>query len=111
MVHLLLFKNGGGENDALAAVLDSSAQKEGTKVLLDGAGADIEFGGDFFVAAALYQKIEDLLIAARDFDLIEVEHDSLPTAVHIHYSCVLGMHVFRQTFATRHGRLSTTGIR
>lgn len=73
-MHLLLFKDGGCQDDPLASLLDSGAQKQRAQVLLDGAWADAEFGCDLFVAAALDQQLQNLLVAARDFDLIEVQH-------------------------------------
>jgi hypothetical protein len=72
---LLLFKDGGGQDDAFAALLDSCTQKQSAQVLLDGARADFEFGGDFFVAASGDQQLENLLVAAGDFDLFQIDHD------------------------------------
>jgi hypothetical protein len=54
MIHLLLFKDGGGENNALAALFDSGAQKETAQVLLYGPGAYLEFFGNLLVTAALH---------------------------------------------------------
>jgi hypothetical protein len=72
---LLLFKDGGGHDHAFAALLDACAQEQRAQVLLDGAGADFEFGGDFFVAASADQQLQHLLIAAGDFDLFQIDHD------------------------------------
>jgi len=71
MVHLLLFEHGGGEDDALAALLDAGAQKQSAEVLFDRARADVQFRGDFLVAATLYQQLEDFVVATSNFDLIE----------------------------------------
>jgi hypothetical protein len=46
-------------------------------VLLDGAWADVQLGSDVFVPAPQDQQFQDLLIAAGDFDLIEVDHACL----------------------------------
>src|SRR5947199_10801462 len=77
MVHLLLFKDGGGENDALTALLDARAKKKRAEMLLYSAWTDVEFCGNVFVAATLHQQVQHLPIAVCDFDLIEVKHDSL----------------------------------
>src|SRR6266700_4820923 len=77
MTHLLLFKNCGCQNYSFATLLDSSPQEQSTKVLLHGARADVELGRDFLVAAALHQQLQYILIAARDFDLFQVQHASL----------------------------------
>jgi hypothetical protein len=82
MIHLLLFKDGGRENDALAALLDTGAKKKCAEVLLYGARTYVEFCGNIFVAATLHQKVEDLLVAVSDFDLIEVKHDFLSAQLH-----------------------------
>src|SRR5436305_13450361 len=76
MIHLLLFKYGCGQDYAFASLLDSRAQKERAQVLLHGAWTDAKFRCDFFIAAALHQKVENLLVAPGDFDLIEVQHFS-----------------------------------
>jgi len=46
-------------------------------VLLNGAGTDFEFGGDVLVAAALDKQLQNLLVAAGNFDLIEINHGCL----------------------------------
>jgi hypothetical protein len=74
MIHLLLFKDGGGKDDALAPLLNARAQEKRAQVLLHGAWADAEFGGDLFIAAALHQQLQNLLVTAGDFDLIQVQH-------------------------------------
>jgi hypothetical protein len=71
---VLLCENCGGEDYALSSVLDSSAQKQSAQVLLDGAGADLEVGSDFLIAAAFDQQIEYLLIATGNFDLGQIQH-------------------------------------
>jgi hypothetical protein len=71
---LLLFKDGGGQDHAFAALFDSCAQKQCAQVLLDGAGADLQFRRDVFVAAPLDQQLQHLLIAAGDFDLLQIDH-------------------------------------
>jgi hypothetical protein len=72
MIHLLLFKNGGCQDYAFAPLLDSCAQEKRAQVLLHCARADAQFGCDLFVAAALDKQSKNLLVAARNFDLIEV---------------------------------------
>jgi hypothetical protein len=74
MVHLLLFKYGGGQDYAFAPLLDSRAQKESAQVLLNRSWTDAKLGSDLFIAAALYKQSKNLLVAARNFDLIEVQH-------------------------------------
>jgi len=76
MIQLLLFKDGGSQDYAFASLLDSRAQKKRAQVLLHSARTDAEFGSDFFITAALHQEMENLLVAAGDFNLIEVQHFS-----------------------------------
>jgi hypothetical protein len=76
MAQLLLFKYGGCQDYAFAPLLDSRAQKKRAQVLFNGAGTDAEFRSDLFIAAALNQQVKNLLVAAGDFDLIEVQHFS-----------------------------------
>jgi hypothetical protein len=76
MIHLLLFKYCSGQDDAFTSLLDSRAQKNRAQVLLHSAWADAEFGCDLFIAAALDEQLKNLLIAAGNFDLIEVQHFS-----------------------------------
>jgi hypothetical protein len=61
-------------------LLDAGPQKQGAEVLFNGARADVELSGDFFVAAARDQQLQNVLIAACDFDLLQINHrlDSLP---------------------------------
>ena len=108
MSELLLFKNCGGQNDAFAPLLDSRTQKQRAQVLLHGAWADVEFRRDFFIAAALQQQFQNVLIAARILDLFQVQHAlllsrSICPMVRKHHK---GKHVFRQTFAigSRHSK-------
>jgi hypothetical protein len=82
---LLLFKNRGSQNDAFAALLDSCTQEQSAQVLLDGTWADVQFGGYVFVAATRDQQFQHLLIAAGDFDLIQVDH-VLPLARGIEFA-------------------------
>jgi hypothetical protein len=74
MIHLLLFKYGGSQDYAFASLLDSRPQKKRAQVLFHSARADAEFRSDFFITAALNQQAKNLLVAAGDFDLIEVQH-------------------------------------
>jgi hypothetical protein len=67
MIHLLLFENGGCQNDALAPLPDSSSQKQRAQVLFHGSRADIQFCGDLFVAAAVHQQPQYLLISPGNF--------------------------------------------
>jgi len=99
MVHLLPFKDCGGQDHALAACLDACSQEQGPQVLFHGAGADREFGGDFFVAAPLHQPIEHLLVTAGNFDLIEVQHGFLSVAVISNAVCPKLVQLVRQIFA------------
>ncbi|SPE22646.1 hypothetical protein SBA2_1020005 [Acidobacteriia bacterium SbA2] len=43
-------------------------------MLFYGARADVELARNLFVAAALHQQVQDLLVAGRNFDLIQVDH-------------------------------------
>jgi hypothetical protein len=67
-------------------------------VLFHGAGTDAEFRSDFFIAAALNQQVKNLLVAAGDFDLIQVQH---VFCLFFLLECrrVSLKHVFRQSFA------------
>lgn len=69
----------GGEDDAFASVPDSGPPKQGPQVLFHSARADAEFGGDFFVAAACNQQLQDVLIAASDFDFATQKGKALRT--------------------------------
>jgi predicted GNAT family acetyltransferase len=53
-------------------------------VLFDGAGADIQSSGDFFVAASLGEKAKNLLITGRDFDGVEIDHGVTPDNLRTH---------------------------
>jgi hypothetical protein len=44
-------------------------------MLFDRTRADVELPGNFFVAAALHQQVQNLLIPRRDFDLTQIDHD------------------------------------
>jgi len=61
-------------------VFDSCAQEQCAQVLLDGAGAHLQLRGDIFVAAPLDQQLQHLLIAAGDFDLLQIDHYCLLAA-------------------------------
>jgi hypothetical protein len=74
MIHLLLFKYGGGQDYAFPPLLDSRAQKKRAQVLLHRTWTDAEFRCDLFIAAALDKQSKNLLVSARNFDLIEVQH-------------------------------------
>ncbi len=65
----------GRQLDALAAVLDAGAQKQGSQVLFHSARADVQLSCNFLVAAPLDQELQHLLIALRDFDLAEIHHN------------------------------------
>jgi hypothetical protein len=71
---LLSLEHGGRELHALAAIFDSGPQKQRTQVLFHGPGADIQLLGDFLVAASLHQEVENLFVAARNFDVAEIQH-------------------------------------
>jgi len=64
MIHLLLFENGGCQDDALAPLLDSSPQKQRAQVLFHRTWADSEFRRNLFVAAALHQQLEHFIVPA-----------------------------------------------
>src|SRR5438270_365922 len=100
MVHLLLFKDGCGKNDALPALLDSGAQEQSTEMLFHGSRADFQLRCDLLVTATLYQKVEHLLIAAGDFNLIETDHRFLSATVRrLEVQTLLVKQVVRQMFA------------
>jgi hypothetical protein len=66
-------------------------------VLLNGPRTDVQLGCDLFIAAALHQEFENLLIAPGDFDLLEIQHaDSFLWASS---GMLKEKHVFRQPFA------------
>jgi hypothetical protein len=70
MIQLLLFKDCGGQDDPLTALLNSCPQKQGLQVLFHRARADVEFRCDLLIAAALHQELENFLISARNLDLL-----------------------------------------
>jgi hypothetical protein len=67
-------KDSRSQDHSLATLLDSCAQEKCAEMLFDGARADAQFRRDFFIAAALNQQVENLPVAARDFDLIYIQH-------------------------------------
>jgi hypothetical protein len=104
MIHLLPFKYGGGQDYAFAPLLDSRAQKESAQVLLNRSRTDAELGSDLFIAAALDKQSKNLLVAAGNFDLIEVQH-FLPFFL-LKCRRLLQKHVLRQSFAIMSNPLS-----
>src|SRR5689334_25387288 len=102
---VLLSKHGGCQNDALASLLDSRAQEKRAQVLLHCARTDVQFAGNFFVAATLDQQLQHFLIAAGDFDPIKIQHFCPPPAFKIEHQAE--KHVLRQSFAFAYERLST----
>jgi hypothetical protein len=63
-------------------------------MLFDRARADVQFLGNFPIGAALHQEFQNLCVAARDFDVIEIDH-AVPPSTRTHVK-----QVFRQSFAT-----------
>jgi hypothetical protein len=74
---LLSLEYGGCQLHALAAILDSGSQKQSTQVLFHGPGTDIQLLRDFLIAAAFDQKLQNLFIASRYFDVAEIQHSFL----------------------------------
>lgn len=64
-------------------------------MLFDGSWADVEVSGDFLIAASLRQQPENFLIAGRDLDGVQIDHEWLL----IGYERPFQKHEFRQTFA------------
>jgi hypothetical protein len=83
-------------------LFNAGAQEQRAQVLRHGARADLQFGRDFLVAAAFDQQLQDVLIAARDFDLLQINH-CFPPAANGRGQCAT-KHLFRQTFAIKNGR-------
>jgi hypothetical protein len=69
-----LRKHGCGKLDSLAAIPNTGAEEKRTQVLFDRARANLQLARDFFIAAALHQQIQYLLIAGRDLDFIKINH-------------------------------------
>jgi hypothetical protein len=107
MIHSLLFEDCGCQDDPLAAFPYSGAQEQCAEVLLDRAGADFELDGDLLVTAPLDEEIEHLLIAAGDFDVIEVHGSLSRQFVESKLRILQPKHVFRQAFAFRNAGLRT----
>src|SRR5581483_11953946 len=81
ILRFLLNAHRNRQLDALAAILDAGAQKQRTQMLFDGAWADPQLAGDFFVGATLYQQLQYLLVPLRDLHLIQINHGPLPSAL------------------------------
>jgi hypothetical protein len=94
---------GGGEFDPLAAFLDPGTQKQRPQVLLNRARADVQLPRNFFVAAALDQQLEHLLIAWRNFDFIDVHHLELLEEDRSLSAPAILQQCLRQTFARHDG--------
>jgi hypothetical protein len=52
-------------------------------MLFHGAGADVQFLGDFLVAASFHQELQNLFIALRDLDAAEIQHENFLSACFI----------------------------
>jgi hypothetical protein len=74
MFHLLLGKHRGRQLHSFSAVPDARPQEKRPQVLLYGARADLQLRRDLFVAAALDQQLQDLLIARCNLDLVQAQH-------------------------------------
>jgi hypothetical protein len=64
--------------------------------------------GDFFVAAALDQQIQDLPVAGRNFDLVKTQ-GALPPEVEYPRERFAYQHALRQSFAYVTKRLRLAG--
>jgi len=62
----------GSQFHAFPPIPDSGPQEQGPQVLFYGAWADIELGRDLFVATALDQQLQHLLVARSDFDVVKI---------------------------------------
>jgi hypothetical protein len=71
---LLSLENGSREFHALAAILNSGSQKQGTQMLFHGPGTDIQLRRDVLVAASFDQQLENLFIALGNLDVAEIQH-------------------------------------
>jgi hypothetical protein len=77
---LLSLKYCGRELHALAAIFDSGSEKQRSEMLFHSPRADVQLLGDFLVAASFDQQVKNLLIALRDFDVAEIQHDDFLSA-------------------------------
>src|SRR6478752_10618896 len=74
MFHLLLGKHRRRQLHPFSAVPDTRPQEKRPQVLLYRARADLQLRRDLFVAAALYQQLQDLFIARCNLDLVQAQH-------------------------------------
>src|SRR5678815_1629825 len=74
MFHLLLAKHRRRQLHPFSAVPDTCPQEKRPQVLLYRARADLQLCRDLFVAAALYQQLQDLFIARCNLDLVQAQH-------------------------------------
>src|SRR5579863_1778530 len=95
---LVLGKHGDGKLHPLASLTNSGPQKQRAQMLLNGARADVELPRDLFVAAALHQQVQHLLIARRHFHLIQVDHDVVASTSPWESPALSLMHLFRHSF-------------
>jgi hypothetical protein len=77
---LLSLEHCGRELHALAAIFDSGSEKQRAQMLFHSPGADVQLLRDFLVAASFDQQVKNLLIALRDLDVTEIQHDGFLSA-------------------------------
>jgi hypothetical protein len=73
-LHLLLDKHGRSQFHALAAFFDPGTQKQRAEMLFHGPRADAQVARDLFIAAALHQKTQNLVVSGGYLDFIKVDH-------------------------------------
>ena len=70
-------------------------------MLFDGSRTDVQLFGNFPIAAPLHEKFQNLCVASRNLDFIEIHH-TVPSVRYYHKQ------VFRQSFALLTRRLKTS---
>jgi hypothetical protein len=91
---LLFAEHCDGQFDPLAALANPGPQEKGAKMLFHRPWTDIQLTRDFFIAAALHEQMEYLLIAGGDFDLVQIDHLVPPTVCQSHFSVVASLSPF-----------------
>jgi hypothetical protein len=80
---LLSLEHGGGELHSLAAICDAGPQKQRTQMLFHSPGADVQLLRDLLVAASFHEQMQNLFVAACDFDIAKIQHGASSSEVFV----------------------------
>jgi hypothetical protein len=57
-----------------SALADSSTQEQRAQMLFHSPRTDVKLNRNFLVAATLHEQVQNLLVAGRHFDFIQMNH-------------------------------------